>query len=525
MKFCKLADIADWQDSEFQSIADALNLGSAHNRPAWESIQIYRGLKTLGLLEGNSTALGLGAGPDCLVYAFANRCHQAVSVDAVDAAVLDDSQQRSAMATSGAASRNETSAACQRERLTGRPLDITLAMADYPDASFDFVWSCCAIEQLNNFRDLHQAYQAIHRVLKPGGIAALITRFNVTDRPLYEPNSLVIDRQWLKAWLTGSDPLIHGFELLDQPDDGVSDRPENQPVARKQLTGSIQLYRNDIVLNSMALFLRKSGEFDRPYHENWLSPFWQEYLAACDAYRADDFARSEAILQHLTQSFEWEPRLRVRAFCRLASTLNAQGKLDELRHTCEAVLPDCRNFQDEDQFAALASYCIQTGLWDAAQMLYETIETLPGSDLDQVIQSLLHQAKYYERQNNWEKVLEVVGKAEQEIIAGSQAEATYKPRIYFWTGLAYEKMGQLSPAIRFYQLAIEISAPYSDDQLNCYRQLTACLQTQVKRLKRRVEELESTHSDQGKGSKFWQLRARWNAAKGFLRRRTSSSPS
>jgi SAM-dependent methyltransferase len=496
MKFCKLADIADWLDPEFQSIADVLNLGGAQNRQAWESIQVYRGLKSLDLREGESTALRLGEGQAELMDAFANLCPVVV------AAHPDSFPQR--------LPRGEVS-------VTVEPISIT--QLAYPDASFDFVWSCGHVAQVNNFRELHQICQEIHRVLKPGGLAAVITGFNVTDRPVYEPHSLFIDRQWLKAWFTGFDPLIQGFELLDQPDYFVADRPENHPAAR-QVTSAIQVYRNDIVLNSIALFLRKSGEFNPHYHENWLPTFWQEYLAACDAHRTGDFVRSEAILQHLTQSFDWEPRLRVRAFRRFADTLQAQGKLDELRLACEAVLPDCRNAQDEDQLAALANYCTQTGLWDAAQSLYETIETLPSSNLELVIQSLLHQANCYERQSNWEKVLEVVGKAEQELVAGSQEEIIYKPKIYYWTGLAYEKMGQLSPATRFYQLAIEISAPYSDDQLNCYRQLTNCLQTQVKRLKRRVEELESTHTDPN--NKFWQLRSRWNAARGFFKRRASS---
>lgn len=511
MKFCKLADIVDWQDPEFQSIADALTLSGSQNREAWEMIQVYRGLKALGLLQGESTALGLGVGQKSLIYALANHCDQVVAthVDAKPGAAVSESEGY-----------DQNPFPYARDRLIVQQMAMT--PIDYPNASFDFVWSGGALNQVNNFRELHQVYQEIHRVLKPGGVAALTPGFNVTDRLVYEPNSLFVDRHWLKAWFTGADPLIQGFELLDQPDFFVADRPENQPVARKQLTDSIQLYRNDVVLNSAALFLRKSGEFNRHYHDNWLPTFWQEYLAACDAYRIEDLVRSEAILKHLTQSFEWEPRLKVRAFRRFADTLAAQGKFDELRLTCEAVLPDCRNFQDEDQFAALATHCTEAGLWDAAQTLYETIETLPSADLDQVIQSLLHQAKYYERQNNWERVLEVVGKAEQEI-ASSQTEATYKPKIYFWTGLAYEKMGQLSPATRFYQLAIEISAPYSEDQLNCYRQLTTCLQTQVKRLKRRVEELESTNPDQN--NKFWQLRSRWNAAKGFLKRRTSSSPS
>jgi SAM-dependent methyltransferase len=390
MKFCKLADISDWQDPEFEEIASLL-MEAVQSRKAWEFVQIYRGLKQLGLLNGQSQALGLGVGHEGLIYAFTHVCQHVTATD------LYESKEWTTAAMSVQDVYDKSPFPYQRDQLTVRHMDMT--QIQYPDASFDFVWSCCAIEHVNDFRDLHQVYREIHRVLKPGGIAALTTEFNMTDRPSYEPNLLFTDRQWVESWLTGADPLIRGFELLDSPSFALSDRPENQPVSRKEPVASIQVYCNDIVLNSVAFFLRKAGEFDRGYDEQWLPQFWRDYLAACGAYRASEFEQSEVLLRQLLKE-PLEPRLKVRALRRLADALFAQAKLDQtkldqVRQVCQAALPDCEVFQDEDQLMPLAVYCQQTGLDEEARRLFEQVEHLLSANLELVIQSRFQPAPDY----------------------------------------------------------------------------------------------------------------------------------
>jgi SAM-dependent methyltransferase len=502
MKFCKLADVADWRDPEFQEIASLLMEGD-RNRKAWEFIQVYQALKHLGLLNGESKAIGLGVGHENLIYAFTNVCGQVVATD------LYESQDWStaAMAVQEIYQRNPF--AYQRDRLVVQHMD--MRQIEFPDQSFDFVWSCCAIEHVNNFHDLHQVYREIHRVLKPGGIAALTTEFNNTDHPRYEPNMLFTDRAWVEAWLTGDNPLVQGFELIDQPDFFLSDRPENQPVSRKQTLGAIQVHCGDIILNSIAFFLRKSGDFSRAYDEQWLPQFWRLYLAACDAYRECDYLESEMRLKQALEIEALEPRLRIRALRRLNEALYAQSKFDEVRQICEAALPECQSCQDEDQLTSFAVHCWQVGLEAEASQLYAKIETLPSANVDLVIQSRLWQAKYYEKQGAWEKALELVGKAEQEIIPGTHTEA-YKPQIYFRTGYLYEKLGKLSPAIRFYKLVLKLSPP-PDLQLSCYRRLTTCLQAELEQERERAEKLEATNQKLEatnrwmQTSKFWKLRS------------------
>lgn len=507
MKFCKLADISDWQDPEFEALGNLLLLGD-RNRKTWEFIQVYCGLKQLGQLNDTARILGLGVGHECLIYAFTNVCNQVVATDLYES----QSWETASMTVQEAYQRNPFP--YQRDRLTIQHMDMT--RLDFPDASFDCIWSCCAVEHVNTFRDLHQVYAEIHRVLKPGGIAALTTEFNMTDRPSYEPNMLFTDRDWIETWLTGSDPLVQGFELIDAPSFEMSDDPRNQPVERKGLPGAMQIYCNDVVLNSVAFFLRKSGEFSRAYDETWLASYWRNYQTACMAYRTADYSKSEALLRSLLQE-PLEPRLKVRASRRLADALYAQKQLDAVRQVCESILPDCQVVQDEDQLMPLAFYCSQTGLTEAAQQLYQTVEKLPSTLPSGVIRSLLNQAKYYEQQQQFEKALELVGRAEPMIPPGSELEQQYKPKVYFRTGFSYEKMGQISAAIRFYQLAIELSQPDTTFQTKCYRRLTACLQTQVKQLTGQVEDLKAAHRALQSG-RLQQLRTIWSKIEGRWKR-------
>ncbi len=509
MKFCKLADIVDFQEPEFQATA-ALLLETAPNRKSWEFVQVYQGLKQLGLLHGQSKALGLGVGSEHLIYAFTNVCEHVTATD------LYESQKWSTAAMTTSDIYRLSPFAYQPERLSVQHMDMT--QIKYPDGHFDFVWSCCAIEHVQNFQALHQVYQEIHRVLKPGGIAALTTEFNNSNHPSYEPHLLFTDRCWIEQWLTGADPLIQGFELLDSPDLNISDRSENQPTFRRVAGSSIQIYCNDIVLNSVSIFLRKSGEFSRSYDAQWLPEFWRNYHAAYDAYRAAEFDRAEQLLKQILQA-DLEPRLRMRARRRLADTLQAQAKLlqapsatpksdplaqaklAEMRQVCLSALPDCALFQDSDQIIPLAMHCMQAKLYAEANSLLALVETLPGANLESIIRSKLQQAKCYQQQGQFEAALEAVSRAKLLVVPGDYIEQRFQAKIQFQAGLAYEKLGDLEAAVQAYRLAVSSARP--EFQTLCYRRLTACLQQQINQMRQRAEQAEVKL---GTSQQFWPLR-------------------
>jgi ubiquinone/menaquinone biosynthesis C-methylase UbiE len=463
VKFCKVADITDWQDQEFQSISSLLGLDGFKDRKVWEQIQIYRGLLRLDLLQEDVRAIGLGVGQERLMYAFANRCGEVIATDAYH------SSDRQTAVVNEVYEKNPFP--YRRDRLLVRNMDMTTI--DYPDNSFDMVWSGRIIENMLSFEDLHQFYREIHRVLKPGGIAALTTEYNMTDRHSYEPNMLVIDRHWIRHWLTAANPLLQGFELLDLPTLELASAEGNEPQPRRtQSKASIPIYSRDIILNSVSLFLRKIGDFSRSYDSNWLPEPLKIYLHACDQQRNQDFANSELIFKQLIDAPMADARLKVAALRRLMLSLRSQKKTNEMMEYCELIMPLCTDAEDTDHLLPLANQCKKLGRWEEACYLYEKVENLPGTRNGQVVRSILGQAEYFAHLNQFKTALTLADKAAQCLPIYRLTDEA--PNVHYHRGLYNEKLGQLNVAMESYQSAIEASSPHSKLRETCTQRFNLC---------------------------------------------------
>lgn len=465
MKLCKVADVADWQNPDFQATAALLKL-TGKNRKAWEFIHVYTGLKQLGCLHENARALGLGVGREPLVYALTNTCKEVVATD------LYNSNTWSTASMSPTEVYNKNRFSYNPERLTVRHMDMT--NIEFPDNSFDFIWSCCAIEHVNNFRDLHKVYQEIHRVLKPGGIAALTTETNKTDCPLYEPNLLYTDQLWVNHWLIGDDPLVQGFELIDPPDFFLTPLPENEPIPRREPLKLIQVYTKDIISSSIAFFLRKSGEFSKVYDESWLPTFWSQYLAACDRLTEGKFFEAEQLLKQMLQDPTLEPRLKVRATRRLLVALEAQHEHQQMVTVCQSIFADCQATDDQDQIMPIANFCQSVGLWDEAKVLYERVESLQGSTLNQVIDSIVGQSRYYQHCGQHEKALALLDAVKQPTLeGGTRTQKSIYP-VFFNLGLCCERLYKFDAAADYYGIALNAAEPQSKSYLQASLKLRSC---------------------------------------------------
>jgi SAM-dependent methyltransferase len=364
----------------FQQAAEQLQrTHKRKSRKNWEFIQVYQGLQALGLLNGQSRALGLGVGHEPLIYAFCNTCKAVIATDLYSSSTWAAAE----METEKVYTLNPFE--YERDRLTVRHMDMTAI--DYADESFDFVWSCCAIEHLNNFQDLHRLYQEIHRVLRPGGIVALTTEFKVAGESGYEPNMLYTDRPWVEHWLTGDVPLVQGLELVEPIDWAIADVEDNQPKSRQTET-RIQGYSNDLVLTSFSFFLRKQGAFTQPYHEDWLDPLWSRYLVGCDAHREGHHAEAEAVFQALVRNAS-SIRMRVRSTRRLCDALKAQGKTKEIQTLCEEIVPFALQTTAADHLLPLANYCSSVKLDQETLQLYRAVQESSGALTHQVFRAYI----------------------------------------------------------------------------------------------------------------------------------------
>jgi tetratricopeptide (TPR) repeat protein len=464
MQFCKVADIADWQTPEFQAAQSVLQLNGKH-RKAWEFIQVYAGLQELGYLNGESRTLGLGVGHECLIYAFTEVCKEVIATD------LYDSQTWATASMKPSEVYERSRFPYQRDRLTVHSMDMT--NITYPDNSFDVIWSCCSIEHVNNFKELHRVFSEIHRVLKPGGIAALTTEHNKTDTHLYEPNLLYTDQLWLEKWLTGEDPLIQGFELIDQPNLYLSPLPENEPIPRRQAGNIIQVYTKDIINSSISFFLRKTGEFSRAYDDNWMPDFWRIYLSGCDNFRAGKMKEAEAQFRPLFEDESLEPRLRVRAARRLVTLLLVRLRLKEAAEVCKRVVPLCDLAEDEDQLLPLANYFKRLGLAEESLAVYKKVEQVRGANINQVLKSLIAQAEYLEHQENYSQALEIIKKA-IALSKTKKVDQEVKRSIYYHQGCCYEQLDKIKLAVQSYESALKLAKKGSPFYATCYLKLRQC---------------------------------------------------
>jgi hypothetical protein len=149
-------------------------------RKQWEHTAICRALEAAGALSAGSRGLGFGVGREPLVAAFA-----ALGVD-VTATDLDATDSRAAAwsasnqhSLSLAGLSNE--AICNgdelRRHVTVRPVDMNHVPEDL--VGFDFVWSACAFEHLGSIEAGLAFVERSMRCLRPGGVAAHTTEFNV----------------------------------------------------------------------------------------------------------------------------------------------------------------------------------------------------------------------------------------------------------------------------------------------------------------------------------------------------------
>ena len=475
MKLCKVADVQDWNDPEFEDIAALLDCPGRH-RKAWEFIHVYKGLKSLGLLDGTKRCLGLGVGHECLVYAFTNVCERVVATD------LYESQSWSTAAMTVEDVYNRNTIPYDRAKLTVQHMDMT--QIDYPDNSFDIIWSCCAVEHVHNFALLHQVYREIYRVLKPGGVAAITTEYNPSPHHSYEPNMLFTDQHWLHHWLSKSDPLIQGLELMDDLDLSLSDHSHNAPKVRYDPANSIQVYCNDIVLNSVAFFLRKpesappSPSFS-PYQEGpWLSTFWQQYLSACDDRREGDLSNAEQSLRSLLQQNDLHLRERIRAERYLVDVLLGQSKPDDAKAICLHLIEDCNALENGQEgnddsvmpipnLMAIANLCYACEFREEAHRLYQQAAVSRSSTMDTILRSLLRQAEYYQHHQDYAQALVQLDALAEKMAQGFHTRDLQSKADYH-RGQCYEGLGQMDKAVNAYQRSVEQAMHHAGSTLQSW---------------------------------------------------------
>ncbi len=185
-KLNQLVDVFKWYDDEWLEAMRSLAIDNNSSLPDflhrkdWEWTQCLYGLVKLGAISPESRALGVGVGWEPISYFLSNHITEVVATDLYD----EDSEWSKLGAQEGDPTilsdpDKYAPFPYNRERLRFLRMDGT--KLNFPDNSFDFVWTCSSIEHFGGHSAATKSLLEIERVLKPGGIAAVITEYILPD--------------------------------------------------------------------------------------------------------------------------------------------------------------------------------------------------------------------------------------------------------------------------------------------------------------------------------------------------------
>jgi SAM-dependent methyltransferase len=172
-QYAKLCDLPDFEDPDLRArirdIAPRPEEEQLH-RKNWEYAMLVLFLEDVGLLNDDAQVLSVGAGHEEVLFWLANRVGQVVATDLYGEG---DFSAREAEVTMLDDPLAFAPYAYREDRLTVLKMDGRAL--DFPDASFDAVFSLSSIEHFGSPAEISQAAREIGRVLRPGGYAFVVT--------------------------------------------------------------------------------------------------------------------------------------------------------------------------------------------------------------------------------------------------------------------------------------------------------------------------------------------------------------
>jgi SAM-dependent methyltransferase len=184
-RFAKLCDIADFRDPEILAAIRALvpeRDPERHvERKVWEYAIVLLFLRETGHLDGRSEVLSVGAGDERIVFWLTNHVGRMVATDIYGEGPFAAQEAKLSMLSDPAAHAPRQYGwrpdRLEVYRMDGRALD-------FPDSSFDAVFTISSIEHFGSPAEVARAAAEIGRVLRPGGHAAIVTEYLVSLHPL-----------------------------------------------------------------------------------------------------------------------------------------------------------------------------------------------------------------------------------------------------------------------------------------------------------------------------------------------------
>lgn len=261
---CRRAHFEEmWLDRWSRALGEPDPLGKPHgsHRKIWEYCAVAQALAERDMLRAGRLGLGFAVGAEPLPAAFAAR---GAVVLATDLRLADSGGIWTATGQHAASKE-----ALWRPGLVGREaFERRVAFADADMRTldgllpiWDFIWSSCALEHLGTLEAGWDFVVSSARLLRPGGVAAHTTEFNVSSglatieagpSVLYRPCD--VERLAERLRPEGCRLEAPDFFPGDRPEDLQPDEPPYFQGRRKH----IKLRFGDYVVTSMLLILHKA---------------------------------------------------------------------------------------------------------------------------------------------------------------------------------------------------------------------------------------------------------------------------
>jgi SAM-dependent methyltransferase len=184
--YVKLCDRRDFDEPEIRAAIDdlvpGLEPGTELERKYWEYAMLVLFLRDVGALREDADMLAVGAGHEAPLFWLANRVRRMVATDIYGEGGFAGREAQASMIDDPAA---YAPYPYREDHLDVRWMDAR--KLDFPDASFDAVFSLSSIEHFGGRTDIARAAAEIGRVLRPGGHAFVVTECFVHRHPLDSP--------------------------------------------------------------------------------------------------------------------------------------------------------------------------------------------------------------------------------------------------------------------------------------------------------------------------------------------------
>jgi SAM-dependent methyltransferase len=182
--YCKLCELEDFRHPDLRElIRETAGAGpdrpdypdGTEHRKAWEVAMTARALRDFGALRAEAEILGVGAGHEATIFWLTRYVRR---VFATDLYLEDDAWS---------ATDSEAQMLVSPEQLTSlewNPRRLVVQHMDarnlrYEDESFDGIFSSGSIEHFGTLDEIRVSVEEMHRVLRPGGVAAMATEYRL----------------------------------------------------------------------------------------------------------------------------------------------------------------------------------------------------------------------------------------------------------------------------------------------------------------------------------------------------------